>query len=127
MIRYAPTWNWIFAATVLLGINQGLCWSMTQAAKLDITRADQRCLTVGLNEFTGSVGVALARIATYYIAQIMGPRLGLLVFGLSAVVVALALAILWVKDTLPWALAEADARKTAAPEYSGHFQTGVSE
>lgn len=127
MIWYAPTWNWIIAATILLGVNQGLCWSMTQTAKLDITRADQRGLTVGLNEFSGYVGVALAGIVTAYIAQTMGPRLGLLVFGLGAVVVALALTVLWVKDTLPWALAEASARKAAAPEYPGRFPTGVSE
>lgn len=127
MIWYAPTWNWIIAATILLGVNQGLCWSMTQTAKLDITRADQRGLTVGLNEFSGYVGVALAGIVTAYFAQTMGPRLGLLVFGLAAVVVALALTVLWVKDTLPWSLAEAAARKAAAPRYPGRFPTGVSD
>ena len=36
MIYFAPNWNWIVAATGLLGINQGLAWSMTQTAKLDI-------------------------------------------------------------------------------------------
>jgi len=60
MILYAPTWNWIVAATVLLGINQGLTWSMTQTAKLDLTHAQQRGLTIGLNEFAGYFGVALA-------------------------------------------------------------------
>ncbi|MCU0855933.1 MAG: MFS transporter [Rhodobacteraceae bacterium] len=53
MIWYAPDWNWIVAATVLLGVNQGLCWSMTQTAKLDLTRAEERGLTMGLNEFSG--------------------------------------------------------------------------
>lgn len=48
MIWAAPNWGWIVAATVLLGVNQGLCWSMTQTSKLDITRADQRGLTMGL-------------------------------------------------------------------------------
>jgi predicted MFS family arabinose efflux permease len=38
MIWHAPDWTWIVAATVLLGVNQGLCWSMTQTAKLDIKR-----------------------------------------------------------------------------------------
>ncbi len=58
MVLWAPGWNWIVAATVLLGVNQGLTWSMTQTAKLDITRPDQRGLTIGLNEFSGYVGVA---------------------------------------------------------------------
>ena len=60
MIWAAPNWSWIVASTVLLGVNQGLCWSMTQTSKLDITRADQRGLTMGLNEFSGYVGVALS-------------------------------------------------------------------
>ncbi|WP_210257452.1 MFS transporter [Chelativorans sp. ZYF759] len=47
MIYFATSWSWIVAATVLLGVNQGLAWSMTQTAKLDITRPDQRGLTLG--------------------------------------------------------------------------------
>lgn len=107
MIYFAPDWNWIVAATVLLGINQGLAWSMTQTSKLDITRADQRGLTIGLNEFSGYVGVALAGILTGYAATALGPRLGLLIFGLVVVAAALALTLVWVRDTLPWAKAEA--------------------
>ena len=49
MIYFAPSWNWIVAATVLLGVNQGFTWSMTQTSKLDLTRADQRGLTIGLD------------------------------------------------------------------------------
>ncbi len=74
MILYAPSWSWIVAATVLLGINQGLTWSMTQTSKLDITRADQRGLTIGLNEFSGYVGVAVAGIITGYLATASAPR-----------------------------------------------------
>jgi MFS family permease len=115
MIYLAPNWNWIVAATVLLGINQGLAWSMTQTAKLDITRADQRGLTIGLNEFSGYVGVALAGIITGYAAAILGPRLGLLVFGLIVVATAIVLTQLWVRDTLPWAKAEAANHAKPAP------------
>jgi MFS family permease len=68
LIYFAPTWSWVVFATVLLGINQGLTWSMTQTAKLDFTRADQRGLVIGLNEFAGYVGVALAGVATGYLA-----------------------------------------------------------
>lgn len=106
MIGYAPSWNWVVAATVLLGVNQGLTWSMTQTSKLDITRLDERGLTLGLNEFSGYVGVALAGILTAYLASRWGARQGLLVFGLSVIVLALLLTQIWVKDTLPWAHAE---------------------
>jgi MFS family permease len=114
MIYFAPDWNWIVAATVLLGINQGLAWSMTQTAKLDITRAEERGLAIGLNEFSGYVGVALAGIATGYLAATLGPRLGLLLFGLAVVTTAMALTHIWVRDTLPWAKAEA-ARHASEP------------
>ena len=106
MIYFAPSWNWIVAATVLLGVNQGFTWSMTQTAKLDITRADQRGLTIGLNEFAGYVGVAIAGILTGYLATAYGPRLGLFIFGAVVTLGALVLTALWVKETLPWAKAE---------------------
>jgi MFS family permease len=106
MIYFAPSWNWIVAATVLLGVNQGFTWSMTQTSQLDITRADQRGLTIGLNEFAGYVGVAIAGILTGYLATAFGPRLGLFMFGAVVTLSALVLTALWVKETLPWAKAE---------------------
>ncbi len=127
MIWAAPNWSWIVAATVLLGINQGLCWSMTQTAKLDITRADQRGLTMGLNEFSGYVGVALAGVVTAYAAEALGARLGLLIFGMAVVVTALVLTLVWVKDTLPWARAETAEHKLSAPKFPPRYPQGVSE
>lgn len=106
MILYAPSWNWIVAATILLGVNQGFTWSMTQTAKLDLTRPDQRGLTIGLNEFSGYVGVAVAGIVTAYLATALGPRMGLFVFGVAVISSALLLTSVWVRETLPWAQAE---------------------
>ncbi|MBW8370244.1 MAG: MFS transporter [Thiobacillus sp.] len=117
MILYAPSWNWIVAATVLLGVNQGLAWSMTQTSKLDLTTADQRGLTIGLNEFSGYFGVAVAGIVTGYLATAYGPREGLMLFGLTVVALAGLLTLLWVKDTLPWAHAE--GKKHAAGLMTG--------
>ena len=107
MIWFAPSWSWVVAATVLLGVNQGLTWSMTQTSKLDLTRLEERGLTLGLNEFSGYVGVALAGIATAYMAPQFGVRQGVLIFGMAVILLALVLTQLWVKDTLPWAKAEA--------------------
>ena len=120
-------WGWIVAATVLLGVNQGLCWSMTQSAKLDIARADQRGLTMGLNEFSGYVGVALAGVITAYAAEALGARPGLLVFGMAVVVTALILTVVWVKDTLPWARAETAAHRTGAPQFPPRYPQGVPD
>lgn len=131
MIWMAPSWRWIVVATVLLGINQGMTWSMTQTAKLDITRLEERGLTLGLNEFAGYVGVALAGIATAYIAARFGARQGLLVFGLTVVGTGLLLTQLWVKDTLPWAKAEAAKHaagrtQTLQPRYPKHVSATPS-
>ena len=106
IIYFANSWGWIVFATVLLGVNQGLTWSMTQTAKLDITRADQRGLVIGLNEFAGYLGVAIAGIATAYVASLLGARTGLLWFGGSVVVLATVLTWLAVLETLPWAQSE---------------------
>ena len=115
MIAHAPDWSWVVAATVLLGVNQGLTWSMTQTAKLDITRMHERGLALGLNEFAGYVGVAVAGLATAWLATQMGARQGLLVFGLAVILGALALSWLAVEDTLPWAQAEAAGSAAARP------------
>ncbi|MBU1263305.1 MAG: MFS transporter [Gammaproteobacteria bacterium] len=128
MILYAPSWGWIVAATVLLGVNQGLAWSMTQTSKLDLTSADQRGLTIGLNEFSGYFGVAVAGIVTGYLATAYGPREGLMIFGLVVVSLAGLLTLLWVKDTLPWAHAE--GKKHAAGLMTGptpRYPTNISD
>ncbi|MCC6070798.1 MFS transporter [Massilia sp. GCM10020059] len=114
MVWHAPNWGWVVAATVLLGVNQGMAWSMTQAAKLDMTLPAERGLTMGLNEFAGYAGVALGGIVTALLATLLGAREGLLVFGLLVIVGALAVSTVWVRDTLPWARAEV-SRDTGAP------------
>lgn len=127
MIWAAPGWSWIVAATVLLGINQGLCWSMTQTSKLDITRADERGLTMGLNEFAGYVGVALAGVLTAYVATALGARLGLLVFGLAVIGAAGILAFVWVGESLPWAQAESAAHRHTAPRFPPRYPPHAPE
>lgn len=125
---YAPTWNWIIAANILLGINQGFAWSMTVTSKLDIVRADQRGVATGFNEFAGYGGVALAGLITGYLASYFEPRSSLFVFGLAVILLALLSALLFSRETLPWARAEALAHKDgthAGPQ--PRFPTDVSE
>ena len=113
MIYFAPSWGWIVAATVLLGVNQGFTWSMTQTSKLDLARGDQRGFAIGVNEFSGYVGVAVAGIITAYLAQHFGARTGLLWFGLAAIGAAGLATLLWVEETLPWARLEAKQHATS--------------
>jgi MFS family permease len=114
LVYFAPSWGSIVAATVLLGVNQGLTWSMTQTAKLDIARFDERGLAIGLNELSGYLGLALAGIVTAYLAAALGARVGLLVFGMATVLLAIVLTVLWVKETLPWSRLEV-ARHNSTP------------
>ena len=107
IILYAPSWNWIIFANVLLGVNQGFAWSMTVTSKVDITKASERGLATGFNEFAGYGGVAIAGVITGYMASYMDPRTSLFVFGLAVIVLALISAFLFSKETLPWAKAEA--------------------
>ena len=129
LVYFAPSWGWIVFATVLLGVNQGLTWSMTQTATLDLTRADQRGLVIGLNEFSGYVGVAIAGVVTGYAASLLGPRTGLLWFGAAVIGLATLLAWLAITETLPWAHAEVKGHAAAA-SLSGprpRYPQGVSE
>lgn len=103
MILYAPNWNWIVGATLLLGVNQGLCWSMTINSKLDLARLDQKGLVNGINEFSGYAAVAFAGVATAYLADLMGVRQGLFLFGVIVIVLGLVLAIFSIRETMPWA------------------------
>ena len=126
MLLWGPSWSWIVAATVLLGVNQGLTWSMTQTAKLDITRPEQRGLTIGLNEFSGYVGVAGAGIITGYLAGEFGARNGVAAFGLTVIVLAIVLTLVWVKDTRPWASAEAARHLASPPNHLPRYPTNIS-
>jgi len=124
----APSWNWIIAGNVLLGINQGFTWSMTVTSKLDIVRPEQRGLATGFNEFAGYGGVALAGVITSYLAVGFDPRSSLFVFGLTVVSLALISALLFSADTLPWARAESAAHKEGTHEGPRpRFPKNVSE
>src|SRR5438445_2586839 len=68
LLIWAPSWNWIVFANVLLGVNQGLTWSMTVIMKIDLVGPAQRGLAMGLNEFAGYQAVALTALASGYIA-----------------------------------------------------------
>ena len=69
MIMWAPSWEWIIAANALLGINQGLAWSMTVIMKVDLVGPKSRGLAVGLNEFAGYLAVGVTAFLTGYLAS----------------------------------------------------------
>ena len=68
MLMWAPSWSWVVVANVLLGVNQGLCWSTTVIMKIDLVGPRRRGLAMGLNEFAGYLAVAIAAYVSATIA-----------------------------------------------------------
>lgn len=114
LILYGQSWGWIIIATVFLGINQGLSWSMALNSKLDLTHAHQRGLVNGFNEFAGYGGVALAGMFSALAAHALGARDGLFVFALGVILLALFLAVVGIRETRPWAIAHHMAHQAKA-------------
>jgi MFS family permease len=99
LIMWAPTWEWIVAANVLLGVNQGLSWSMTVIMKVDLVGPRQRGLAVGLNEFAGYLAVGLTAFLTGYLATLYGLRPIPFYLGIGYAAAGLLLSVLVVRDT----------------------------
>jgi len=99
MIMWAPSWGWIIAANALLGINQGLAWSMTVIMKIDLVGPKSRGLAVGLNEFAGYLAVGVTAFLTGYLASKYGLRPTPIYLGVAYAILGTALSILLVHDT----------------------------
>jgi MFS family permease len=99
LLMWAPSWNWILFANLLLGISQGLTWSTTVIMKIDLVGSRQRGLAMGLNEFAGYVAVALSALATGWIAARYGLRPQPFYLGVVFVAVGFALSAVLVRDT----------------------------
>jgi MFS family permease len=99
MIVWAPSWGWIIAANALLGINQGLAWSMTVIMKVDLVGPRSRGLAVGLNEFAGYLAVGVTAFLTGYLASRFGLRPVPIYLGVGYAVLGAILSIMLVRDT----------------------------
>jgi MFS family permease len=99
ILMFAPGWNWIVAANILLGINQGLTWSSTVVMKIDLVGEKQRGLAMGLNEFAGYIAVAIVAFATGWIASEYGLRPYPFYLGIVLAIAGLLTSWLFIKDT----------------------------
>lgn len=99
ILMFAPSWNWIIAANVLLGINQGLTWSSTVVMKIDLVGEKQRGFAMGLNEFAGYIAVALIAFLTGWIASEYGIRPYPFYVGIGLVFLGLTGSIFFIRDT----------------------------
>lgn len=99
ILMFAPSWSWIIAANVLLGINQGLTWSSTVVMKIDLVGEKQRGFAMGLNEFAGYISVAIVAFLTGWIASEYGIRPYPFYLGIGLVFLGLIGTIFLIKDT----------------------------
>jgi len=99
LLMFAPAWKWVVAANVLLGISQGLTWSVTVIMKIDLAGPRQRGLAMGLNEFAGYVAVAASALGTAWIAARWGLRPEPFYLGIGLVLAGLALSAFAVRET----------------------------
>jgi MFS family permease len=99
LIAVAPSWGWVVAANALLGVNQGLAWSMTVVMKIDLVGPKRRGLALGLNESAGYGGVALAAGVSGLLAASFAARDVLVVAGAAIAISALVISLLFVRDT----------------------------
>lgn len=109
ILMYAENWNWIIAANVLLGINQGLAWSSTVVMKIDLVGEKQRGFAMGLNEFAGYLAVAVVAFLTGWIAAEYGLRPYPFYLGILLMVLGLIISIFFIRDTRGHAKKEEDS------------------
>lgn len=118
MLIWAPHWGWVVAANVLLGLNQGLTWSITVIMKIDLAGPRRRGLAMGLNEAAGYIAVAVTALATGYLAARFGLRPAPFLLGLAYAALGLGITGLLVRETHGHAQLEATTHR--APTHRDH-------
>lgn len=110
LIIFAPSWGWIVAANLLLGVNQGLAWTMTVTSKIDLVGPRNRGFALGINEFSGYAGVSVGGFLSGLLGGIYGLRVAPFLFVLGVIFV-MTIASFLVHETLPYAHLETQARR----------------
>lgn len=112
ILIYAPGWNWVIFANVLLGISQGLTWSSTVVMKIDLVGERNRGFAMGLNEFAGYFAVGIVAFLTGYLADNYGITPYPFYLGIGISIIGFLLTLIWVKDTSAFVHKESTTDKT---------------
>jgi MFS family permease len=126
LLIWAPSWGWVIAANVLLGINQGLTWSTTVIMKIDLVGPARRGLAMGLNEAAGYGAVAATALATGYIAARYGLRPEPFYLGVAYAALGLGASTLAVRETREHARLEAATHTTRPDGRHDHLHAALS-
>nr|WP_238345257.1 MFS transporter [Actinopolymorpha cephalotaxi] len=126
LLIWAPSWGWVIAANLLLGISQGMTWSTTVVMKIDLVGPARRGLAMGLNEAAGYAAVAATALATGYIAQAYGLRPEPFFLGIAFAALGLGLSTLVVKETREHARLEAAHHVARADGRHDHLHSELT-
>jgi MFS family permease len=121
LLIWAPTWGWVIFANILLGINQGLTWSVTVIMKIDLVGPRLRGTAMGFNEAAGYGAVAVAAWATGAIAETAGLRPAPFFLGLAVAVLGLGLSAAFVRET-----SDHVAHERKSHDHTGSHDSGLT-
>jgi MFS family permease len=106
ILLFAPNWSSVIFANVLLGINQGLAWSMTVNMKIDLVGRERRGLALGINEFAGYLSVGIVGFLTGYLASTFGLKPYPFYLGIAFALLGLSISWFLIRDTKKFTLLE---------------------
>ena len=127
LLIWAPSWGWVVAANVLLGVSQGLTWSTTVIMKIDLAGPRRRGLAMGLNEAAGYGALAATALATGYLAAAYGLRPEPFYLGIAYAALGLGLSVLAVRETRGHARLEAGAHRARADGRHEHLNADLTD
>lgn len=127
LLIWAPSWSWVVAANVLLGVSQGLTWSTTVVMKIDLVGPSRRGLAMGLNEAAGYAAVAVTALVTGYLAEAYGLRPAPFLLGLAFAALGLGLSTLAVRETREHARLEAATHVARADGRHDHLHGRLTD
>jgi MFS family permease len=107
LLIFAKSWGWVVVANILLGVNQGLCWSTTVIMKVDLVGPKRRGVATGVNEFAGYGAVALSTLMTGFLATTYGPYPVPFYPGVIFALTGLTLSLFFARETKEYAALEA--------------------
>lgn len=119
LIYFAPNWGWVVGANILLGMQQGLTWTMAVVMKIDLVGNVRRGLAVGINEFAGYVAVGLVSFLTGYLAGTAAPTPYVFYMGIGFSAMGLLLSAIFLRDTGHYV--QAETRQTDLPPLAHVF------
>jgi MFS family permease len=127
ILIYAPNWNWVVFANILLGIHQGLAWSSTVVMKIDLVGEKDRGLAMGLNEFAGYLAVGIVAYFSGWVAQHYGITPYPFYIGIGLSIMGLLTSWIWIKDTRGHVLQEQSKQELKEPKQSLFWNTSFKD